>query len=98
MADIENTLERIKAHQGVEGVIIVNGDGVPIRPSKGFDADLTHKYASLISRLATSARSMVKELDETDQLTFFRVRTKNREILVAPEKDYMLIVISNPNL
>ena len=30
-------------------------------------------------------------------MTFLRVRSKKHEIMVAPDKDYLLIVIQNPN-
>ena len=32
-----------------------------------------------------------------NDLTFLRVRSKKHEIMVAPDKDYLLIVIQNPN-
>jgi len=34
-AEVEDTLERIKLHKGVEAVLIVNSEGIPIRPAKG---------------------------------------------------------------
>lgn len=97
-SEVEDTLERIKSHKGVEGVIIgkdeyivwkvtrldmnphhslthsltvhffflihlVNADGIPIRPAKGMDDELTHKYAANISQLAAKARSVIRDLD-----------------------------------
>ena len=32
-----------------------------------------------------------------NDLTFLRVRSKKHEIMVAPDKDYLLIIIQNPN-
>ena len=64
-ADIEATLERIKAHKGVTGVIIANSDGVPIRPTKGMDDDTTHAYTAELAQLAAKARSVVRDLDPT---------------------------------
>ena len=32
-----------------------------------------------------------------NDLTFLRIRSKKHEIMVAPDKDYILIVIQNPN-
>ena len=37
----------------------------------------------------------VRDLDPTNDLTFLRVRSKKHEIIVAPERDYLLIVIQN---
>ncbi|KAH8045382.1 dynein intermediate chain binding protein [Aureococcus anophagefferens] len=30
---------------------------------------------------------------ETDELTFFRIRSKKHEIMIAPDAEYLLIVI-----
>ena len=32
-----------------------------------------------------------------NDLTFLRVRSRKHEILVAPDKDYILIIIQDPN-
>lgn len=40
----------------------------------------------------------VRTMDPSDDLTFLRIRSKQHEILVAPDKEYSLIVIQNPNL
>lgn len=37
-------------------------------------------------------------MDPSDDLTFLRIRSKQHEILVAPDKEYSLIVIQNPNM
>jgi dynein light chain roadblock-type len=97
--EVEETLERIKGHKGVEGVIIVNSDGVPIRPSKGnMDEKTTQKYAANIAQLTTKARSVVRDLDPQNDLTFLRIRSKKHEIMVAPDKDFLLIIIQDPTV
>lgn len=98
MSGVEETLERIKAHKGVEAVLIVNKEGVPIRPSKGMDDDMTQRYAANLSQLAAKARSTVRDLDPQNDLTFLRIRSKKHEIMVAPDKDYLLIVVQNPSV
>ena len=45
-----------------------------------------------------TANNVVRNLDETDELAFLRIRSKKHEIMVAPDKEYILIVIQNPNL
>jgi dynein light chain roadblock-type len=64
----------------------------------GFPQDLADSYAALITQLATKASSVVRTMDANDDLTFLRIRSKQHEILVAPDKEYSLIVIQNPNL
>ena len=41
-------------------------------------------------------RNVVKELVEED-LNFIRIRTKLNEIMIAPEDDFILIVVQNPS-
>jgi dynein light chain roadblock-type len=94
-SEIEETLKRITSHKGVTGIVIVNSEGIPIRSN--LDNDEKVKYASLITQLSAKARSVVRDIDPTNDLTFIRVRTKKDEILIAPDKEYILIVIQNTN-
>ena len=49
--------------------------------------------AGLFKQLIDQAKAMFKDIDNTNDLTFLRLRTKKHEIMVAPEKDYLLIVV-----
>jgi len=94
-SEVEETLKRLQGHKGVIGVVIVNQDGIPIRTT--FDQSTTVQYAGLITQLCGKARSAVRELDPQNDLTFLRLRSKKHEIMVAPDKDYLLIIIQDPN-
>jgi dynein light chain roadblock-type len=48
--------------------------------------------------LAKKAKSMIRDLDPTNDLSFLRIKTRNEEILVTPDKDYMLIAIQGPKV
>lgn len=76
-------------------MVITNSSGVPIRST--LDATQTQKYAAMISELSIKTRSTVRDIDPTNDLTFIRVRTKKHEIMIAPDKDFIMIVIQNPN-
>eukprot|EP00435_Cladocopium_sp_Y103_P072587 s164_g40.t1 len=91
----QETLNRIKTHRGVVGIVIVNSDGAPIRTT--LDKKQTEQYAELVSQLAAKARSVVRDLDPMNDLTFLRIRSKKHEIMVAPDREYILIVIQDPN-
>ena len=41
---------------------------------------------------------MIRDLDPTNDLTFLRIKTKQEEIMVTPDKDYMLIAIQGPRV
>ena len=46
-----------------------------------------------VTDLAKKARSVVRDIDPVNDMTFFRVRARRKEILVAPDKHLFLIVI-----
>ncbi|XP_073328813.1 dynein light chain roadblock-type 2 [Pagrus major] len=94
MAEVEDTLKRIEAHKGVIGTIVVNADGIPIRTT--LDNSTAVQYAGLLRNLTMMARSTVRDIDPQNDLTFLRIRSKKHEVLVAPENDFLLIVIQNP--
>jgi len=41
---------------------------------------------------------MIRDLDPTNDFSFLRIKTKNEEILVTPDKDYMLIAVQGPKV
>jgi len=92
--EIEETMKRIQSHKGVVGTIVVNSEGIPIKTT--LDNTTTVQYSGLISALADKARSVVRDLDPSNDLTFLRIRSKKHEIMVAPDKEFILIVIQNP--
>ena len=54
------------------------------------------QYSVLISSLAKRAKSIVRDLDPTNELTYLRVKSRKHEVLIAPDEDYILIVVQNP--
>ena len=85
---------RIRTHKGVKCLLIVGDDGNIIRKNMASANDKEPKiYAQLISDLAKKARSVVRDVNPLDDLTFFRIKAKRQEFLVAPDKSYFLIVI-----
>lgn len=75
-------------------LIIIHFSGIPIKST--MDNTTTVQYAGLISQLSDKARSVVRDLDPTNDLTFLRIRSKKHEIMVAPDKEFILIVVQNP--
>ncbi|XP_072308156.1 dynein light chain roadblock-type 1 [Eucyclogobius newberryi] len=95
MAEVEETLKRIQSQKGVQGIVIANSEGIPIKST--LDNSTSVQYAGLIQQLLLKARSIVRDIDPQNDLTFLRVRSKKNEIMIAPDKDYFLIVIQNPS-
>ncbi|KAI9497849.1 hypothetical protein BDB00DRAFT_802181 [Zychaea mexicana] len=92
--EIDETLKRLSSRRGVKAVVILNSEGQAIRST--LDDELTKQYGQLISTLVQQARTTVATLDEQNDLTFLRVRTKKHEIMIAPDHEYLLIVVQNP--
>ncbi|KAI9023836.1 hypothetical protein CLU79DRAFT_748434 [Phycomyces nitens] len=92
--EVDDTLKRLSNRKGVKGVVILNGDGQAIRST--LDSELTAKYGRLISSLVQQTRTTISTLDDQNDLTFLRVRTKKHEIMIAPDREYLLIVVQNP--
>ncbi|KAM9228010.1 dynein light chain roadblock-type 2 [Leptosomus discolor] len=92
-AEVEETLRRVQAHKGVAATVVVNAEGIPIRTT--LDNSTTVQYAGLLHQLTMKARSTVRDIDPQNDLTFLRIRSKKHEIMVAPDKNYLLIVIQN---
>lgn len=91
--EVKDVLKRIEEHQNVVGVIIVDRDGQAIHST--LDAMETTYYMQQCSILTALARSTIRETDPTDDIQFFRIRTKKYEIMLAPEHHYLLIVLQN---
>ncbi|CAI5721876.1 unnamed protein product [Peronospora destructor] len=96
--EAEETIKRIKSHKGVQAVLIVNKEGVPIYSTTS-DEEFAMDHAALVSQLTTKAKSTIQILDPTDDMTFLRICSKKHEIMIAPDKEYALIVIKtlSPN-
>lgn len=57
------------------------------------DDDTTSQYSVLLQGLCDKSKNAVKEMDASNDLTFLRLRTKKNEIMIAPDKDYLIAVI-----
>ncbi|MHA1303230.1 MAG: roadblock/LC7 domain-containing protein [Candidatus Heimdallarchaeaceae archaeon] len=90
----EETLKRLEGHPSVRGVIITSNDGLPISSTKNLSIEMRESVSALVASLVGRAKAVVTELEEGD-LNFFTLDTTKGEILVAPEQDYVLIVLRN---
>ncbi|VDK23168.1 unnamed protein product, partial [Taenia asiatica] len=107
-SEADEIIKRLRAHPGVIGVIVANREegfvltvlivecsylnlGIAIRTT--LENSLTVHYCGLIQALINKSSSVVRDLDPTNDLTFLRIRSKKNEIMVAPQRDLLLIVI-----
>ncbi|MFW9935390.1 MAG: roadblock/LC7 domain-containing protein [Promethearchaeota archaeon] len=87
---LKDSLKRLGAHEGVRGVIITNMEGLPI--SSNLNAEKTEVIAALVTSLVGKAKRVVDELGEGG-MNFLTISTPQGEVMVAPEEDYILIVM-----
>ncbi|KAM9612974.1 LOW QUALITY PROTEIN: dynein light chain roadblock-type 1-like [Trichechus inunguis] len=85
---VEETLKGLQSQKGMQGMIMVNTQGISIKSTA--DNSTTTQYANLMHNFISKG-----EIDPND-LIFLRIHFKKNEIIVAPDKDYFLIVIQNP--
>lgn len=95
MSAIEEMLARIAVMGGVEGYVIVDSEGAVLRQSKGMNNETAAKCGMEMMRLTQKARHVVRDLDPSNDLQFFRLKATEREILAAPGEGFLVIVIQN---
>lgn len=94
-AFIEEVFNRINTHKGVEGIIISDVNGVPIK-STFSEEQTTYFYTTNASFFIRRCSNLIKTLLD-ESLTFIRIRTKINEIMIAPDKEFVLIVVQSSN-
>ncbi|XP_032991295.1 dynein light chain roadblock-type 1-like [Rhinolophus ferrumequinum] len=92
-AEVE-TLKRLQSQKGVQGSLVVNTEGIPAQSST--DNPTTTQHASLRHNLSWKTGSTTHETDPQNGLSFLRICSKKNEIMIAPDKDYFLMLIQNP--
>lgn len=95
---VEEMVRRLSEHKGVEGVLISNSEGLPVRST--MDADQASECGTLVSSLSRHANVFVQSIIPDDDLQFVRLRSRQREIVIATNFDkknnLYLTVIHNP--
>ncbi|KAI8060230.1 hypothetical protein BC940DRAFT_246770 [Gongronella butleri] len=91
---MDETIKRISARKGVKGIVILNHQGQTIKTT--LDNDVAKQYALQFSALVKQAHATVAAVEEDNDLTFLRVRTKKYEVMIAPNEEYVLLVVQNP--
>lgn len=67
--------------------------GTILRQSKTLSATEAARYATEMLKLTAKARHVVRDIEPKNELEFFRLRGKEREILAAPGDNFMVVVI-----
>ncbi|OAF68780.1 Dynein light chain 2B, cytoplasmic [Intoshia linei] len=96
MSEVDDLFKRLQSYKGVIGGFIMNCDGIAIRTT--LDNQTTSHWCYHVLRLISKARVTVRDLDPQNDVTIMRLRTHRHEIIIAPDKDYMMVVIQEPRI
>jgi len=88
-SDVDTVLDRVSSIAGVKALLIFTYNGIPIKSNINHAS--TMLWSALIPRLVAESREFVKRKD--GELTLLRIRSSRNEILIAPDKDYIMLVI-----
>lgn len=86
----------MKDNSGIIGVMLYSPEGIPIKTT--VDNTTAAQYQSLVSTLTAAAQGVVRDLDPTNEMTFFRIRSNSHEILVAPDPQFLMVVLQKCDL
>lgn len=81
----EATLKRILSNRSVEGVIVTNGERQLQYTS--LDHNVTFSIASKLFSFGDIARLTIRDIDPEDDLLTFRIRTREKEMMVIMPND-----------
>ncbi|KAH8981289.1 hypothetical protein EDB86DRAFT_442765 [Lactarius hatsudake] len=97
------TLSLLSSHRSVLGYLILSrGQPISIIRHSGvvFEGEHGRKYATAIGKMIEGVQSALEEVsgeaNEGDEIRFMRIRTKRHEIMISPDKRYLLAVLHDP--
>jgi predicted regulator of Ras-like GTPase activity (Roadblock/LC7/MglB family) len=88
--EVKNIIRRFESKEGVRGVIICDSSGLPIKSN--LDIEKAEGVSAYVSSLIGKGNRVVEALDE-GELKFIRLETGRGEIMIALEKNLILIVL-----
>lgn len=83
----------MKVQAGVEGYLIADQDGTVLRRFPSMSQELAEAYAEAMKHLSKKSRNVVRDLDPKNELKYLRIRAKKHEVLVAFDKEFLVIII-----
>jgi dynein light chain roadblock-type len=63
--------------------VICNKAGTVLRRFPQMSQELAEQYAEQVKHLALKARSVIRDLEPTNELQYLRIRAKKHEVMVA---------------
>ncbi|XP_026728493.1 dynein light chain roadblock-type 1-like [Trichoplusia ni] len=86
-------VDRIMDDDSVEGVVMTNREGAPILTNVSVTG--ATNYGRALHKFGLLSQMYVKELNPTEEIMIIRIRTRKNEIMVAPDKEFSIVVIQH---
>ncbi|PWN19350.1 hypothetical protein BCV69DRAFT_283985 [Microstroma glucosiphilum] len=107
--EVEATLSKLTAHKNVTGCLVLTRPDALIIRAGGRDFEPSgpgaHDRSERLRRVVRMVKSAVEglgasvgEVDEGDELSFLRIRTKQYEMMISPSEKYLLVVLQDPSI
>ena len=92
--EVEVVMKKLLENDGVKQYLICNSDGIAIK-AHNMDQNKAVQYCALVNGLVQKSQAALSTLLDPSENTaeYLRLRTKKREIIIAPGKDYTLVVV-----
>jgi predicted regulator of Ras-like GTPase activity (Roadblock/LC7/MglB family) len=87
---LKEIVKRFASREDVRGVIVCDDEGLPIQTD--LDTETTELVAAQVTSLVGRARKVADGLKE-GALHFLKLETDQGEVLIAPEEQWILIVL-----
>ncbi|ETW75660.1 hypothetical protein HETIRDRAFT_422346 [Heterobasidion irregulare TC 32-1] len=101
--ELEQTHSLLSGNRSVLGYLLISrGHPASIIRHSGvvFEGEQGRKYATAIGKILDGVQGALEEIsdepNEGDEIRFMRIRTKRHEIMISPDRRYLLAVLHDP--
>lgn len=96
MSDFAATLKKLESNKAVKIVVVFGKENEIIHPPKTqSNAKALDRISKTIPPIIEKAKLLVKNIDQTNDLTFLHFKSGKEEIMIAPGDDESLVAISD---
>lgn len=95
--EIEERLKKFLTYPGVTGWVVINHEGIPIKTSLADNA-LAVQYAALVTRFINVVKKAVRQMDNSNELMWTRLRSKQEELIFIPDREFIVVLIQKPTI
>lgn len=81
---------------GVQGIIICNNAGFVLKST--LSPEDTSSYSENVQQCILFANHLVQAQNSEEKVEFLRIRTSKNEIMIVPDKEFILLVVQDTSL